>query len=126
MELEPQIPRVISQYQSCHFLVCEYRYSEAVLPVCLSFHLGDDILPSVEKIRTTRTVGDDHIGLVWSHRLELLVRIRERIASVRLDVILAESIAAAVPSLRVIYDVASPGFHHSCQHVWIFGSADSF
>ncbi len=40
--------------------------------------------------------------------------------------ILPESLSAAMATLRVVNHIASPCLYHACQHIWVFGSADTF
>lgn len=108
MQLQAEIPRIIAENKACNLLIGEYRDSEPVLSVCLSFCLCDDILPSVKEVRTAGTVGDYHVGLVRFHGLEFLVRVGDGISSVGLYMILSESITAAMTALWIIYDIASP------------------
>ena len=75
MGLKAQIPRIISEHQSCNLLVGQNRNSVSVLSVGLAGGFGDDILPSVDELRAPRTVGNDKVRLVRLHALEFLVGI---------------------------------------------------
>ena len=123
VQLQAEVPRVVAQQQAGDFLVGEHGDAVSVLPVGLAFGLGYHILPAVEEIRAAGAVGDDHVGVVRLHGLEFLVGVGKGIAAVGLDVVLPETVAAAVAAFGVVDDAASPGFHHAAQHVGVFGSA---
>ena len=48
------------------------------------------------------------------------------VSPVGLDMILSESISAAMPSFRIVDDISTPGFNHSSKHIRIFGTAYTF
>ena len=73
MSLETQIPRVISEHQSRHFLVGEDRDAMPVFAVSLPRRFGYHILPSVQELGASREVGDDKIRLERIHALEFLM-----------------------------------------------------
>ena len=125
MHLEAEVPRVVAHHQAGHLLVGQGRDAIAVLAVGLARLLGDDILPTVEEIGTARAVGDDQVGLVRLHRLELLVRVRLGIAPVGLHEILAEAEAAAVTALGVVDHLAAPGLDHADQDMRILGATEA-
>lgn len=75
MGLKAQIPRVISEHQSCNLLVGQDRNSVAVLAISLACRFSNDILLSVEEIRAPRTVGNNKVRLVRLHALEFLMSI---------------------------------------------------
>ena len=62
-------------------------------------------------------VGEDEVGLVGFHRLELLLGVGNGIASVFLDEVLAEAEAAAVTAFGIINHFAAPSLNHASQHV---------
>ena len=64
-----------SQHKSGYFLVCEDWNAMAVLSVGLAGGFSDDVLPSVEEVRASWTVGYNEVRLIRFHALEFLVRI---------------------------------------------------
>lgn len=125
MRLESKVPRVVAKHQSRHFHVGEDRDPVALLPVSLAGRLGDNILPSVKEIRASGAVGDDHVRVERLHAFELLVGVGDGVASVALYEVLAETEAAAVPALRIVYDLTTPRLDHSDEDVRVFSAPDS-
>ena len=111
MQLQTQLPWVITQQQTSHLLVCKHRNTITFSVVCLSFHFGNGVLPLVHKHSTARTVGHDKVGLVGLHRLEFLLGIGNTIAAVFLHQILTEAEAAAVASFGIIDHFTAPRFN---------------
>ena len=87
---------------------------------------GAVVLPSIHKIGATRTICDNHIGVIWLHGFKFFVGIGERVSSVALDKVLSESKSAAMSSFRVIYNFSSPCLNHSGKDIGIFRSSESF
>ena len=63
--------------------------------------------------------------MVGLHGLELLVGVGDTVSAVGLDQILAEAEAAAMPALRIVDDLASPGVHHAAEDARVLGASDT-
>lgn len=125
MQLKAEGPRVVAEEETREFFVGEDGDAVTFSVVCLSLHLGYGILPFVEEHGAAWTVGEDEVGLVGFHRLELLLRVGDAVASIFLHKVLSETEAAAVSAFWIVDYLAAPCFYHSRKHIGKLGLAHS-
>ena len=123
MQLHAKVPGIVAEDQSGQFLVGEHGDTVAVFAVGLACLLGDDVLPTVEEVRTSGAVGDDGVGVEGLHGFKFLPGIGDTVAPVGLHVVLPETIAAAVAPLRVVHHLSAPALYHAGQHVGVLCTA---
>src|SRR5690554_5048270 len=116
MHLQAQGPGITSQHQGRQFFMRKHGNAFPFSIVGLSAHLGQSILPAVEKHVATGTVGQDQIRGKGLHRFKLNAAVRQRITTIFLQQIMPETKTTAMPTLRVIHHLSPESLRQARQN----------